>query len=158
MKTIRNVALIKVPFQWNSWLALADINTKTNTATIKPIVGKRTPYAMTDPVMRPMTFQLKGGIFSIAALALSDFTKISKPKAVITRPSQKGKYPGPILAAVPIGYWVAMKVKKRPMTIYIRPAPKSFWLRISKLRSLITDLFVDLLMLSDCKAGYGDLV
>ena len=100
---------------------------------------------MTDPVMRPMTFQLNGGIFSIAALALSDFNKIISPKAVMTMPSQKGKYPGPILAAVPIGYWVAIKVKKRPMTIYIRPAPKSFaiiiGMKVSQIRQAYLDFF-----------------
>jgi hypothetical protein len=40
-------------------------------------------------------------------------------------PRKNGKYPGPIFAAVPIGYWVATMVKKRPMTIYMIPAPKS---------------------------------
>jgi hypothetical protein len=72
-----------------------------------------------------MILQLNLGMDSIAAFALRDLIKTNKPNSVMMMPRKNGKYPGPIFAAVPIGYWVATMVKKRPMTIYMIPAPKS---------------------------------
>ena len=87
----KKAALIVVPFQVNSLLALAETKTKTTTATKNPILGSKRPYKITAPVIWAMMRHLNFGIASIVALAPKDLTRTNKPMATINMPSQNGK-------------------------------------------------------------------
>ena len=135
VNNIKITAFSNEPFQPKSWPAEADTKTSANTATKKPMVGSKIPYKTTEPVIHSMILKSHLGIFSSAVFLANELNSRSKPMNAIKTPSQNGKYPGPILAAVPIRYWVAIMEKKTPTTINMMPAPKSLWLRIFKTRS-----------------------
>ena len=92
-----------VPFQWNSWLAMAEMKTRSANETTKPIGFKTRPNKTTEPVTHRTDIQSH-----FASLSDSPFLDIEvmvtmAPIMARTIPNQNGKYPGPILAGVPMG-------------------------------------------------------
>ena len=80
-----------VPFQWNSWLAMAEMKTKSANETTKPIGFKIRPNKTTDPVTHKTETQSH-----LASLSDSPFLDIEvmvtiAPIIARTIPSQKGK-------------------------------------------------------------------
>ena len=100
--TTRNAALVMDTFQLCSWLARLLIATRRNNETISPSGRNVKPNSTMEPTMMARILKSNRSTSVFSAFLFRDDSKITAPRVAITTPSQNGKYPGPIRAAVPI--------------------------------------------------------
>ncbi|MNM78768.1 hypothetical protein D3C81_906820 [compost metagenome] len=100
--TTRMTAFRIAPFQLNSWLAIEEARTSTMTDSTMPSGLSSRPNSTTAPRIHSSVLMSQRASWSSTPLDDSDPHRTSAPSMASTMPSQNGKYPGPILAAVPM--------------------------------------------------------
>src|SRR5690606_1147120 len=124
-KTTRKMALTTATRQLNSKLAMLLPTTSRKIDRYRPRGRSNRPNSTTEPVMMNRILKSKRSTVVAVALGESAPSATTAPSTARQMPSQKGKYPGPIRAAVPMLYWVAPKANPNPIRANITPDQKS---------------------------------